>query len=150
MRLEDLKPRRKTKSRKRKGRGSGSGRGHKSGKGDKGQNARSGVSTVPGFEGGQTPFWKKIPKRGFNNPTSRKYHLVNVDRLEEAFPEGSTITPESLVNSGIISGRIGTVGIKILGRGELNKNLEVLAHKFSRRAKEKIEEAGGKTVKLKE
>ncbi len=148
MRLEDLKPKQKKKSRKRIGRGSGSGYGDKSGRGDKGQNARAGVSMLPGFEGGQTPLWKKIPKRGFNNPTSKKYCLVNVDRLDETFSVGSEVTPAILAESGIISGKSIGDGVKILGRGELKKSLTVKAHKFSQKAREKIQQAGGEVVKL--
>lgn len=148
MRLEDLGPKQKKKPRKRIGRGSGSGYGNKSGRGDKGQNARAGVSRVPGFEGGQTPLWKKIPKRGFNNPTSKKYCSVNVDKLEAAFSPGSEITPASLVENGIISGKSIGDGVKVLGRGEIKKSLTVKAHKFSRKAEEKIKQAGGEVVKL--
>lgn len=148
MRLEDLKPKQKKKPKKRIGRGSGSGYGDKSGRGDKGQNARSGESRVPGFEGGQTPLWKKIPKRGFNNPTSKEYCLVNVDRLNGAFSEGSQVTPATLVEKGIISGSSIGDGIKVLGRGKIKKSLTVKAHKFSRKAREKIQQAGGEVVKI--
>ena len=126
---------------KRIGRGHGSGNGKTAGKGHKGQNARSGGGVRPGFEGGQMPMTRRIPKRGFNNIFATKYSVVNVSDLDK-FVEGTVVDAELLLASGLIK-KVND-GVKILGNGELTKNLTVKAAAFSASAKEKIEKAGGK------
>ena len=130
-----------TKARKRVGRGHGSGHGKTSGKGHKGQNARSGGGVRPGFEGGQMPLYRRLPKRGFTNIFAKEYVEVNVEELNR-FEEGSEITAEVLKEAGVIS-KIND-GIVILGRGELEKSLTVKAKRFSKSAQDKITKAGGK------
>lgn len=125
----------------RKGRGTGSGNGKTAGKGHKGQNARSGGGVRPGFEGGQIPLYRRLPKRGFHNKFATTYATINVEVLN-AFEDGAEVTVDSLVSSKII--RKVFDGVKILGRGELTKKLTVKANAFSASAKEKIEQAGGK------
>ena len=125
----------------RKGRGTGSGNGKTAGKGHKGQNARSGGGVRPGFEGGQLPLYRKLPKRGFNNKFAKVYSIVNVGDLNR-FEDGATVTLESLIACGII--KKANDGLKVLGNGELKKALTVEAAVFSATAKEKIEAAGGK------
>ena len=128
-------------ARKRVGRGPGSGTGKTSGKGHKGQNARSGGGVRPGFEGGQLPLFRRLSKRGFNNYNFRTvYATVNVGDLER-FEEGTTVTKELLVEVGLVKKELD--GIKVLGNGELTKKLTVKADKFSSTAKEKIENVGG-------
>ena len=129
------------KNSKRVGRGHGSGWGKTAGKGHKGQNARSGGGVRPGFEGGQMPLYRRLPKRGFNNIFAKEYVTINVSELEK-FDNGTEVTAELLKESGVVS-RIAD-GIKILGRGELTKKLNVKVAKYSAQAKEKIEKAGGK------
>lgn len=142
MRLHDLKPAKgATKSRKRVGRGAGSGLGKTSARGMNGQNARSGGGVRPGFEGGQMPLFRRIPKRGFNNIFKKQWAIVNVETLN-TFDDGTEITPEMLQEKGIVK-KLGD-GIKILGDGELNKKLVVKANKFTQSAVTKIEAAGGK------
>lgn len=126
---------------KRVGRGHGSGNGKTAGKGHKGQNARSGGGVRPGFEGGQMPMTRRIPKRGFNNIFAVKYSTVNVSDLDK-FVDGTIVDAELLAASGLIKKTAN--GVKILGNGELSKNLTVKAQAFSASAKEKIEKAGGK------
>ena len=126
----------------RKGRGPASGNGKTAGKGHKGQNARSGGGVRPGFEGGQIPLYRKLPKRGFNNKFATNYAIVNVDALN-AFENGTVVDIELLLAKKII--RKSLDGLKILGNGELTKSLTVKANIFSATAKEKIEAAGGKT-----
>ena len=126
---------------KRVGRGHGSGNGKTAGKGHKGQNARSGGGVRPGFEGGQMPMTRRIPKRGFNNIFATKYSTVNVSDLDK-FVDGTVVDAELLAASGLIKKTAN--GVKILGNGELSKNLTVKAQAFSASAKEKIEKAGGK------
>ena len=128
------------RSTKRLGRGPGSGQGKTAGKGHKGQNARSGGGVAIGFEGGQTPIYKTLPKRGFTNFTRRVYAPVNLDTLNK-FEDGATVTPELLHESGIVKKTYN--GIKILGGGKLEKKLTVKCHKISNSAKEAIEKAGG-------
>ena len=142
MRLHELRPHPgATKVRKRVGRGISAGQGKTAGKGHKGQKTRSGDRTMPPFfEGGQTPFHLRIPKRGFTNPTRVEYTPVNVGTLERLFGEGAEITPEVLSQKGLCSKRD---LVKILGDGEIKKKLTVKAHAFSKSAKEKIEKAGG-------
>ena len=131
------------KNRKRVGRGPGSGTGKTSGKGHKGQNARSGGGVRPGFEGGQLPLFRRLSKRGFNNYNFRTvYATVNVGDLER-FEEGTTVTKELLVEVGLVKKELD--GIKVLGNGELTKKLTVKADKFSSTAKAKIENVGGTT-----
>ena len=132
-----------TKTRKRVGRGVGSGLGKTSGRGEKGQKARSGYSHKPGFEGGQLPLFRRLSKRGFNNYNFRTvYATVNVGDLER-FEEGTTVTKELLVEVGLVKKELD--GIKVLGNGELTKKLTVKADKFSSTAKAKIENVGGTT-----
>ena len=142
MRLEELKPANGSTHRKKiVGRGIGSGGGKTSGKGHKGQNARSGGGVRPGFEGGQMPLYRRLPKRGFTNIFAKKYVSVNVEVLDK-FNDGDEVTAESLLQKGIISKTLD--GVKILGRGEVTKKLTVKVAKISESAKEKIEKAGGK------
>ncbi len=130
------------KTKKRVGRGIGSGSGKTSGKGHKGQKARSGYSRKPGFEGGQLPLFKRLPKRGFSNyEFGIRYAVINVEDLN-VFEDGVTISPELLKDTGILKNQLD--GIKVLGNGMLNKSLTVKAHKFTKSAKEKIESKGGK------
>lgn len=135
----------KTES-KRLGRGIGSGLGKTSGKGHKGQWARSGGGVRPGFEGGQMPLVRRIPKRGFNNVYKKEYSIVNVSSLEQ-FDEGTVITAELLLEKGVLS-KIEPYGLKILGNGTLTKKLEVKANKFTKSAAQIIEQAGGKAEVL--
>lgn len=142
MKLHELRPAPGAKTRKtRVGRGIGSGLGKTSGRGHKGQKARSGGGKGPGFEGGQTPLYRRLPKRGFKNIFKVEYTVVNIGALN-GFQDGATVTPESLSEAGIISGL--KQPVKILGDGKLEKKLVVKAHKFSRSAVESIEELGGK------
>ncbi|WP_246945580.1 50S ribosomal protein L15 [Bacillus pinisoli] len=143
MKLHELKPAEGSrKDRKRLGRGIGTGQGKTAGKGHKGQNARSGGGVRPGFEGGQTPLFRRLPKRGFTNINRKEFTIVNLDTLNR-FEEGTEVTPELLIETGVISKY--TAGVKILGKGKLEKKLTVKAHKFSSSAQEAIEAAGGKT-----
>lgn len=128
------------KSDKRLGRGIGSGLGKTSGKGHKGQWARSGGGVRPGFEGGQTPIARRLPKRGFNNKFAVKYDIVNLDALN-IFEEGTVVTPELLADLRIVTNK--NNGVKVLGNGQLTKKLTVKADKFSASAKAAIEAAGG-------
>ena len=143
MKLHELSPAEgSTRSVYRKGRGPGSGNGKTAGKGHKGQNARSGGGVRPGFEGGQLPLYRKLPKRGFKNKFSKTYAIINVEALN-AFAAGSTVDAEALLNAGIIHAV--EDGVKVLGNGELTvQNLTVIASVFSASAKEKNEAAGGK------
>ena len=143
MRLDELKPTEGSRfETKRVGRGIGSGTGKTSGKGHKGQNARSGGGVRPGFEGGQIPLYRRLPKRGFHNVFAKHYTIVNVDALN-VFEDGSVVSAETLIENGIINNVYD--GIKILGNGEISKKLTVKASIFSASAKEKIEAVGGKT-----
>ena len=142
MRLDELKPAAgSSKKRKRVGRGDGSGHGKTSCRGHKGQGARSGGNVQPGFEGGQMPLQRRLPKRGFHKPFRVEMSAVNLGQLE-LFAAGSEVTPESLSEHGLVTGK--NRRIKILGDGMLSKALTVKAHGFSAKAKEKIEAAGGK------
>lgn len=142
MRLEELKPAAgATKKAKRVGRGVGSGSGKTAGKGHKGQKARSGGVKGAGFEGGQMPLQRRIPKRGFTNIFRREYSVVNLQDLE-AMAGSDPITPEMLMQKGLIKDM--KTGVKVLGMGELKAKLTVRAHKFSKSAVEKIQAAGGK------
>jgi large subunit ribosomal protein L15 len=143
MKLSDLHPRAGSKqSRKRVGRGQGSGLGHTAGKGEKGQKSRSGYSMRAGFEGGQMPLVRRMPKRGFTNIFKVEYVTVNVSQLADLGPE---IDPDLLLEHGLV--RRGKL-VKILGDGEINAPVQVKASKFSRVAKEKIEAAGGSCTEL--
>ena len=142
MKLHELSPAEgSVKAAYRKGRGPGSGNGKTAGKGHKGQNARSGGGVRPGFEGGQIPLYRKLPKRGFYNQFGKTYAIVNVDVLN-AFEDGAVVDAAALLEAGAISEIYD--GVKILGRGELGKKLTVKAQIFSETAKGKIEAAGGK------
>ncbi|MBN1956684.1 MAG: 50S ribosomal protein L15 [Desulfuromonadales bacterium] len=146
MDLSNLKPAPgSTKNRKRIGRGPGSGTGKTSGKGHKGQNARSGGGVKPGFEGGQMPLQRRIPKRGFTSLNKKVYNLVNLRDLD-VFDAGTVVDIEQYGKAGLVGGI--KDGIKVLAAGELTKALTVQAHKFSKAAIEKIEAAGGKTEVL--
>ncbi|RBW67774.1 50S ribosomal protein L15 [Bacillus taeanensis] len=141
MKLHDLKPAEGSrKTRNRVGRGTGSGNGKTSGKGHKGQNARSGGGVRPGFEGGQMPLYRRLPKRGFTNINRKEYAIVNVETLNR-FEDGTEITPELLLENKVVSKL--NDGVKVLGNGKLEKKLTVKAHKFSASAQEAIEAAGG-------
>ena len=142
MKLHELSPAAgASKPAYRKGRGAGSGNGKTAGRGHKGQWARSGGGVRPGFEGGQMPLARRLPKRGFNNIFGTTYAPVNVSALER-FENGTEVTTELLLETGVISKALD--GVKILGNGELTKSLTVKAAAFSASAKEKIEKAGGK------
>ncbi|SHN36788.1 MULTISPECIES: 50S ribosomal protein L15 [Gracilibacillus] len=142
MKLHELKPSQAKKERNRVGRGMASGNGKTSGRGHKGQKARSGGGVRPGFEGGQMPLFQRLPKRGFTNINRKDFAIVNLETLNN-YDEGTEVTPELLLETGTIS-KVKS-GVKILGNGKLEKKLTVKAHKFSASAKDAIEAAGGKT-----
>jgi len=142
MKLDDLRPAPgSNKKRKRVGRGDGSGHGKTSGRGHKGQGARSGGNTKPGFEGGQMPLQRRLPKRGFHNPFRVEMAVVNLGQID-LLPAEAEVTPEVLIQHGYVSGK--NRKVKILGDGSLSRPVTVRAHGFSAKAKEKIEAAGGK------
>ena len=146
MKINELSPAPgSTKEAKRKGRGIGTGNGKTAGRGHKGQKARSGGGVRVGFEGGQMPLARRIPKRGFHNIFAKPLEFVNVSQLN-VFEDGAAVTVESLLDAGILSKC--RYGVKILGNGELKKKLTVSANAFSQTAKEKIEAAGGKAEVL--
>ncbi len=148
MRIDTLSPAQgAVTSKKRLGRGIGSGLGKTSGKGHKGQWARSGGGVRPGFEGGQMPLVRRIPKRGFNNHFKKVYSIVNLSTLE-SLDAGSVVTIDTLNEKGLIKLVKGSVGLKVLGNGELTKAITVKASKFSTSAKEAIEKAGGKAEQI--
>ncbi len=143
MKLHELQPAAgSVKDVKRIGRGHGSGQGKTAGKGHKGQKARSGGSIRPGFEGGQMPLQRRMPKRGFNNIFADEFATVNVSELEKRFEDGAVVDAAALIACGAI--KDAKDGVKILGNGELTKKLTVKAVKFTASAQEKIEKAGGK------
>ena len=143
MKLDELRPAPGSKTtRKRVGRGIGSGLGKTAGKGHKGQNARSGGGVRPGFEGGQMPLFRRIPKRGFNNRNSKNYTEVTLATLEERFETGAEVTAETLLELGVIK-KVND-GIVVLGNGELTKKLNVKVSRVTKTAEEKIKAAGGK------
>ena len=144
MKLHELSPAEgSVKENFRKGRGAGSGNGKTAGKGHKGQNARSGGGVRPGFEGGQLPLYRKLPKRGFNNARfGKQYSVINVESLNK-FNDGDVVDSAALLLAGLINSV--NDGVKVLGEGELTKKLTVKANVFSASAKEKIEAVGGKT-----
>ena len=143
MKLHELKPNDgATKAKKRLGRGTASGTGKTSGKGHKGQNARSGGGVRPGFEGGQLPLFRRLPKRGFSNAMFKKeYAAINVSDLNK-FEDGAVVTPELLKEMGLLKKQL--AGVKVLGNGNLDKKITVKANNFSKSAVEKIENKGGK------
>ena len=145
--LSNLRPADGSKfTRKRVGRGPGSGNGKTAGSGHKGAQSRSGYKQRRGFEGGQMPLHRRVPKRGFNNIFRIEYAVVNLDSIEERFDVGAVVTPDALREVGLVSDR--TAKIKVLARGEVSKALTVHAHKFSGKAAEKIAAAGGATEVL--
>lgn len=144
--LSNLRPPRGSRHRKvRVGRGIGSKLGKTAGAGNKGQKSRKGYSRRPGFEGGQMPLHRRIPKRGFHNPFGKDYAVVNLEALS-AFAAGDVVTPESLLERGLV--RSASRPVKILGDGELKASLTVRAHAFSKSADEKIARAGGKVERI--
>ncbi|MBQ4289669.1 MAG: 50S ribosomal protein L15 [Clostridia bacterium] len=143
MKLHELSPQEgSTAERYRKGRGPASGNGKTAGRGHKGQNARSGGGVRPGFEGGQIPLYRRLPKRGFHNYFAKHFAVVNVKDLN-VFEDGAVVNADALAEKGLISKTLD--GVKILGNGEITKKLTVEASIFSASAKEKIEAVGGKT-----
>ena len=147
MKLHELSPAYgSAKASYRKGRGAGSGNGKTAGKGHKGQNARSGGGVRVGFEGGQLPLYRKLPKRGFKNRFAVNYAIVNVSDLEAKFENGAVVDLEALKAAKLVRKELD--GVKVLGNGEITKNLTVKATVFSATAKEKIEAAGGKTEEV--
>ena len=143
MKLHELSPAEgSAKKAYRKGRGPGSGNGKTAGKGHKGQNARSGGGVRPGFEGGQLPLYRRLPKRGFHNKFGKEYAIINVEALER-FENGATVDAQALLDAGVINKVCD--GLQVLGKGEITKKLTVCAAVFSETAKGKIEAAGGKT-----
>ena len=142
MKLNELQKAPEAKANKRVGRGPGSGTGKTSGRGQKGQKSRSGVSIHAWFQGGQTPIYRRVPKRGFNNARYRvEFATINISDLNKFFEDGETVTPELLREKGIIKKQL--CGIKVLGNGELAKKLTIKANRFSTKAVSKIESAGG-------
>ncbi|MEE8161901.1 MAG: 50S ribosomal protein L15 [Acidobacteriota bacterium] len=146
MKLHNLSPAKgANRKRKRIGRGPGSGHGKTAGKGHKGQKSRSGYSQRPGFEGGQMPLYRRLPKRGFRNIFAKKYAIVNVQDLNR-FEEGTTVTPKMFQEQGMVN-KIQD-GLRVLGEGNLERKLTVQAHYFTQSARQKIEKAGGKAEVL--
>jgi large subunit ribosomal protein L15 len=147
MNLTDLHPPDgATHSKKRRGRGQGSGNGKTAGRGHKGAKSRSGFKHKRGFEGGQMPLHRRVPKRGFHNPFRQEFEVVNLDALGERFDAGTEVTPELLREHGLVARKADR--IKVLARGDISKALTVRAHKFSGKAAEKIAAAGGKAEVL--
>ena|SRR6187397_223334 len=146
MSLNNLRPPKgATHAKKRVGRGQGSGNGKTAGRGHKGAQSRSGYHFKRGFEGGQMPLHRRVPKRGFHNPFRVEYEVINLDTLEQRFDAGAVVTREMLIDARLVTGN---APIKVLGRGEVSKALTVHAHKFSGKAAEKIAAAGGKVEAL--
>jgi large subunit ribosomal protein L15 len=147
MELSNLKPKKGARhAKKRIGRGPGSGHGKTAGRGEKGQKSRSGYSRMLGFEGGQMPLHRRLPKRGFHNLFKKEFAVVNLSDLEKRFDNGATVDEAALRKAGLIKGR--HHGIKILGNGKLTKKITVIATKFSESAKKQIEAAGGTCQEL--
>lgn len=147
MKLHELSPAAGSKKEvKRIGRGAGSGQGKTAGKGHKGQKARAGRGMRPGFEGGQMPLQRRIPKRGFNNIFAKEMVIVNISSLEKNFDDGAVVDINALIESGLIKKPLD--GVKILGNGDLSKKLTVQVNSYSGAAKQKIEAAGGKAEVL--
>ncbi|MBY0369053.1 50S ribosomal protein L15 [bacterium] len=148
MGLDNLQPAEGSrKTRIRRGRGTGSGIGKTSGRGGKGQTARAGKGRPRGFEGGQMPLYRRLPKFGFNSPFRRHYQVVNLSALEKHFNAGDTVNGESLAKAGLVKDPTGLV--KILGDGAVSKKFIVKAHKFSKSATQKINQAGGQVEEIK-
>jgi len=146
MSLSNLRPPKGAKhAKKRIGRGQGSGHGKTASRGHKGAKSRSGFRRKRGFEGGQMPLHRRVPKRGFHNPFREEYEVVNLDTLEQRFEPGAEVTPELLRQNGLVQS---DVRVKVLARGEIGKALTVRAHKFSGKAAEKIAAAGGRAEVL--
>ncbi len=142
MDLRSLKPAPgSNRQRKRVGRGPGSGLGKTSGRGHKGKGARSGGNTPPGYEGGQNPLQRRLPKRGFTNPSRQEYNIVNLGDLEARFDAGAVVDRDALEDKGLLRKR--ALPVKILGKGEISKALTVRADRFSKGAKQRLESAGG-------
>lgn len=142
MKLHELRPAKgSTKNRKRLGRGTATGQGKTAGRGQDGQKSRSGGNRRPGFEGGQMPLYRRLPKRGFTNIFKKQWAIINIETLNK-FEDGTVVTPELLLENGIIKKVMD--GVKVLGDGELQKKVTVQAHKFSQTAISKIEAVGGK------
>jgi len=142
MRLHELRPPAGArKAARRKGRGIAAGQGKTAGRGQKGQKARSGSGIRPGYEGGQMPYFQRLPKRGFTNIFKKKWNIINTGDLNN-FEEGTVVTPDLLLEAGLLKSLQDP--LKVLGEGELNRKLEVHAHRFSKQAQAKIEAAGGK------
>jgi large subunit ribosomal protein L15 len=140
--LEDLRPTKGSmKKTRRVGRGPGSTKGKTAGKGHKGQKSRSGAKARAGFEGGQTPIYRRVPKKGFNNVNKKTFTVINLDVLEERYNSDEEVTVSGLLERGIIQKELD--GVKLLGDGKISKKLTVKVHAFSKSAKEKIEAAGG-------
>ena len=147
MKLHELSPAAgSTKERKRIGRGAGSGHGKTAGKGHKGQLARAGRGMRAGFEGGQMPLQRRLPKRGFNNIFRKEIAIVNVSDIDAAFDNGAVVTIDALIEKGLVKKELD--GVKILGNGEVSKSLTIQANAFSESAKQKIEAAGGKAEEV--
>lgn len=147
MKLHELSPvAGSTKERKRIGRGPASGQGKTAGKGHKGQKARAGRGMRPGFEGGQMPLQRRVPKRGFNNIFRKEFAKVNVSALDKVFEDGAVVTIDALLEKGLIKKTLD--GVKVLGNGEINKKLTVQVNAYSESAKQKIEAAGGKAEEV--
>lgn len=147
MKLHELSPMAgSTKERKRIGRGPASGQGKTAGKGHKGQLARAGRGMRPGFEGGQMPLQRRVPKRGFNNIFRKEIAKVNVSSLDKVFDDGAVVTIDALIEKGLIKKALD--GVKVLGNGEITKKLTVQVNAFSESAKQKIEAAGGKAEEV--
>lgn len=147
MKLHELSPMEGSKKeRKRIGRGPASGQGKTAGKGHKGQLARAGRGMRPGFEGGQMPLQRRVPKRGFNNIFRKEIAKVNISSLEKVFEDGAVVTIDALVEKGLIKKALD--GVKVLGNGEITKKLTVQVNAFSESAKQKIEAAGGKAEEV--
>lgn len=143
MKLENLPKSNETKSRKRVGRGPGSGMGKTATRGENGQKSRSGASIKPWFQGGQSPLYRRLPKRGFNNNRfTKRFATINLSDLNKFFKDGDIVSPETLAEKKIIKKEL--CGIKVLGNGNLDKKLTIKAHRFTSSAVTKIEEAGGK------
>jgi len=146
MKLHELSPRKGSKHKKKRvGRGPGSGLGQTAGRGSKGQKSRSGHTQRPGFEGGQMPLIRRVPKRGFTSPFRTEYAVINVAQLDSLPEEQSEVNPDVLVEHGLVrSGRL----VKLLGDGQVERAFTVAAHKFSKSARQKIEKAGGSCEEL--
>ncbi|MBL8148935.1 MAG: 50S ribosomal protein L15 [Blastocatellia bacterium] len=141
-------PKGANKAKKRVGRGPGSGHGKTSTRGNKGQKSRSGYSGMRGFEGGQMPLHRRLPKRGFTNIFKKEWNEVNISTLESLFESGDSVTPEALLEKGVVK-KLSKDGVVILGRGSLSKSLTVHAHRFTKSAEEMIKSAGGQAHLIK-